>query len=207
MPPTGQMADEEQRAAETASRGAALVPAGVDLAGLRAGVLALLRGLCRRNRIDVSLADDLCNETFCVFLERVRHEPLREPDKVAAFLAQTARNLYIAEARKFSRRGTSTGADELIASHADPSLDAVERLRQMGLVAVVRRVLEQMRVPRDREILTRYYLKDEDKSVICKDLGLSDEHFNRVIDRARDRFRALLGPGYTSQTLFSFVFL
>jgi hypothetical protein len=38
-------------------------------------------------------------------------------------------------------------------------------------------------------------------------LGLSEAHFNRVIDRARSRFAALLGPEHTPRTLFSLVLL
>ena len=49
---------------------------------------------------------------------------------------------------------------------------------------------------RDRQVLVRYYLRDEDKATLCHDLGLSDEHFNRVLHRARERFRALLGRRY-----------
>jgi RNA polymerase sigma-70 factor (ECF subfamily) len=32
---------------------------------------------------------------------------------------------------------------------------------------------------------------EEDKARICADLGLSSLHFNRVLNRARDRYREL----------------
>jgi hypothetical protein len=41
-------------------------------------------------------------------------------------------------------------------------------------------------------VLVRFYLDDEDKEKICSELRLSEEHFNRVIFRARNRFRELL---------------
>jgi RNA polymerase sigma-70 factor (ECF subfamily) len=183
------------------------LPSTADVAGLREGLLAMLRGLCRRKRVDISIADDLCNEAFRILLERVQREPLRDPDKVAAFLAQTARNLFTADARKYGRRRTTTGDDEVIVAQADPSPDVAERLQHVDLARVVQRVLKRMTVQRDREILVRYYLRDEDKAEICQTLGLSEEHFNRVIDRARSRFAALLDPGHTPRTLFSFVLL
>jgi RNA polymerase sigma-70 factor (ECF subfamily) len=183
------------------------LPSTVDFLQLREGLVAMLRGLCRRKRVDVSIADDLCNEAFRILLERVQREPLRDPDKVAAFLAQTARNLFTADARKYTRRRTSTGDDELIVGEADPSPDVADRLQHVDLARVVCSVLERMTVPRDREILVRYYLRDEDKTRICQDLGLTEAHFNRVIDRARSRFAALLGPEHTPRTLFSFVLL
>jgi RNA polymerase sigma-70 factor, ECF subfamily len=183
------------------------LPSSSDVLHLREGLVAMLRGLCRRKRVDVSIADDLCNEAFRILLERVQREPLRDPDKVAAFLAQTARNLFTADARKYSRRRTTTGDDEVIVGEADPSPDVADNLQHLDLARVVRSVLERMTVPRDREILVRYYLRDEEKTRICADLGLSEAHFNRVIDRARSRFAALLGPEHTPRTLFSLVLL
>jgi hypothetical protein len=41
-------------------------------------------------------------------------------------------------------------------------------------------------------LLKRFYLNDQAKEHICQELRLSEEHFNRVIFRARNRFRELL---------------
>jgi hypothetical protein len=38
----------------------------------------------------------------------------------------------------------------------------------------------------------RFYLHEESKEELCEMFGLSDLHFNRVIFRARERFRELL---------------
>ena len=48
-----------------------------------------------------------------------------------------------------------------------------------------------MRVERDREVLLRYYLAEENSSRICADLGIDAEHFYRVLSRARQRYRQL----------------
>ena len=45
---------------------------------------------------------------------------------------------------------------------------------------------------RDRELLVRFYLYEESKESLCRTFGLTELHFNRVIYRARDRFRELL---------------
>ena len=57
--------------------------------------------------------------------------------------------------------------------------------------ATVRHVLGELRNDRDREILSRYYIADEAKEDICRDFDLSDLHFNRVLFRARQRYREL----------------
>src|SRR5688500_3957007 len=87
-----------------------------ELQGLRDGVLHVLRHILR----DKSLADDLCNETFRVVLERLRQQPLEDPDKLAAFLAQTARHLARNVQRAEVRRRTFTGQQEAIDEFVDP---------------------------------------------------------------------------------------
>jgi DNA-directed RNA polymerase specialized sigma24 family protein len=49
-----------------------------------------------------------------------------------------------------------------------------------------------MPVERDRELLIRFYVHDQDKQKICRELGLKSLHFNRVLFRAKNRFRKLL---------------
>jgi len=56
---------------------------------------------------------------------------------------------------------------------------------------IVRRILKELKSERDRQILFRFYISEEDKEIICADLGLSSQHFNRVLYRARERFREL----------------
>jgi len=48
-----------------------------------------------------------------------------------------------------------------------------------------------MRSERDHQILFRFYLQEQEKAEICRDLGLTSLHFNRVLFRARERYRAL----------------
>ena len=174
-------------------------PAGAGaLAGLRPGVLYLLR----RQLHDAALAEDLCNEAFRIVLERLARLPLEDPSRLAAYVAQTARNLAIAERRKSARRRTTTGEDEAIADYADPAAtDPAGELQARAQARAIRRVLEEMPTDRDRQVLVRYYLRDEDKATLCRELGLSDEHFNRVLHRARERFRALLGRRYAERDL------
>jgi RNA polymerase sigma-70 factor (ECF subfamily) len=54
-----------------------------------------------------------------------------------------------------------------------------------------------MRSKRDRTLLMRFYIDEEEKEKICLELNLSSLHFNRVIFRARRRFKELL-IGYNS---------
>lgn len=170
----------------------------LQLPDLRQGVLFLLRREVR----DPALAEDLCSEAIRIVVERLAREPLDDPARLPAFLAQTARNLAIAEWRKSGRRRTVTGEDATIATHADDSADVGDGIQARQRAEAVRAVLAELPTLRDRELLVRYYLHDEDKVDICRRLGLSDGHFNRVIFRARERFRALLEARYVRSDLY-----
>jgi RNA polymerase sigma-70 factor (ECF subfamily) len=151
------------------------------------GVLYLLK---RRTR-DVDLALDLRQDTFRIAIEKLRAKEISEPERIGAFVRGIAVNLAIADARKTNRRATTADSDavDLVADPADGPADAVasEQTR-----AAVRALLDDMSVPRDRDILLRFYVEDEDKESICTALGVDSAHFNRVLFRAKQRFRALL---------------
>jgi RNA polymerase sigma-70 factor (ECF subfamily) len=151
----------------------------------RRGVLTLLRNASR----DASIVEDLGQETFRLALEKIRSGALREPCKLSGFVCAVARNLTIAHFRRLASRRTSALADEPAIASADPNpLDEVLRAERG---AVVRRVLAEMASKRDRRILFRFYIEEEDKHEICGDMGLTSQHFNRVLFRARERYRAL----------------
>jgi RNA polymerase sigma-70 factor (ECF subfamily) len=150
-----------------------------------------LEFILRRHVREPSLAADLRQEALIVVIERLRSDGLDEPAKLGAFLHQTAVNLARGEARTYFRRNTYPNAEAVDrAATREPLLS--DRLEQEELAGLVRRLLDTLGQARDREILTRFYLHEEDKESICASLELSAAHFDRVLYRARQRFRQVL---------------
>jgi RNA polymerase sigma-70 factor, ECF subfamily len=151
------------------------------------GVLYLLR---RRTR-DAELALDLRQEAFRIAIEKLRAKEIAEPERVGAFVRGIAVNLAIGAARKTARRATTADSDavELVADPADgPDAEVASEQTRVA----VRALLDEMTVARDRDLLLRFYVEDEDKASICSALGVDSAHFNRILFRAKQRFRALL---------------
>ena len=138
-----------------------------------------------------ALAQEICQETLIIILTRLRTQELADPEKLPAFVSQTARNLIFAERRKHRRRKTETGYDS-IEEVADTSATPERDVERESAAVAIRKVLSEMSSQRDRTLLVRYYLHDEDKEVICRDLGVSGPNFNLVLFRARARFLELL---------------
>jgi RNA polymerase sigma-70 factor, ECF subfamily len=137
------------------------------------------------------LADDLQQETFRIVIERLRHEGLADPAGLAAFLRGTARNLLIAERRKTARRRTWGDTGELAQAVA-PVPSPLQSVLLDEEAEMVRRLIGELPTDRDRQLLLRFYVGEEDKESLCADLGLDSLHFNRVLFRARQRFKELL---------------
>ena len=151
--------------------------------------------LLRRLTGDPALADDLHQETLAVVLEKVRRGEIREPEKLAGFIRGTARNLWIAEYRKASRR--HEGEDlSAVAETPDPAPGALSRMVSEEDRRRVRQVLGELRLDRDRELLFRFHIAEEPKEQICRDLGLESRQFNVALFRARQRFKQLLEQSF-----------
>lgn len=147
-----------------------------------------LRFLLRRRTGNPDLADELVQETWIVAFQKLRGDGLDEPHKLAGYLCGIARNLAIGELRKEQRRQTAPNTD-YVAAVADATPSPYEQLSRAEVCQHVRALIGGLNMARDREILLRFYVRDEDKDRICEDLGVDGTHFNRVLFRARQRLR------------------
>lgn len=159
---------------------------GELVARYSSGLLFMLQ----RTSGDPALAEDLHQEAFRIVLTRLRSRGLDEPGGLSGYLRGTARNLLIADRRKNARRKTEADHDQVVATPDTRDGQAHKVLRREE-ANIVHRLIEEMSAERDRQLLYRFYIAEEDKEQICDDLGLSSLHFNRVLFRARQRFKDL----------------
>lgn len=137
-------------------------------------------------------ARDLAHDTVIVVLVRLRTEPLEDPSRLPGFINSVAINHCIADARRDTRRQTDYNSDMLddVPDLRDTQSESIER---QNISKLVRQLIKEMKNERDRQILTMYYIEELTKEEICSRLpGLTLRHFDRVISRARLRFRMML---------------
>ena len=153
-----------------------------DYPGLRALILRRVR--------DPEVAADILQDAAVTTLEKLRNGEIAHPENMGGYLYRVALN-HLRNHRRKDRTAVSSGdgLDELPGGEEDPEW---ERVGRPQWAAAARRMLDEMPAERDRQLLVRFYLNDEGKEQICDELNLSQEHFNRVIFRARHRFRDLL---------------
>ncbi len=147
--------------------------------------------LLRRWTRDPDAAEDLYQETLRRAIEKLRAGALRQPERRAAYLVGLAKNLATYHYRKGDRRAAHHRDPGEKAELADSSPSLLSRLLKREKVHLVRQVLAELPTDRDREVLSRFYLAEDDSKTICAELGLAATHLKRVLFRARQRYRAL----------------
>lgn len=153
--------------------------------GLRMMLLRILNG-------DQAQADDILQETLLVLLKRLRGEGLDDPGNLASFAAQTARKLTLGLHRKHARQRTDSD-NEAIDQVEAPTHGLDRQASDQAAAWAMRRMLDEMRNSRDRLLLKRFYLEEDDKETLCRDFEMNEAALNQALSRARSRFRAILG--------------
>ncbi|MEK6300534.1 MAG: sigma-70 family RNA polymerase sigma factor [Acidobacteriota bacterium] len=137
-----------------------------------------------------SVTEDLSQDTFKIVLQKVRRGDLRDPERLSGFVCSVARNTavdYIRRTRRLKTQEEIGNAEGI----ADPAPSQLEEILKQERAAVVRQLINELKQQRDRELLFRYYITEDDKETICRDLGLTRAQFNNVIFRATARFKEL----------------
>jgi RNA polymerase sigma-70 factor (ECF subfamily) len=146
-----------------------------------------------RNR---ELARHLAHESLMLVMEKLRLAGIEDATQLTAFIHRIALNLCQRGQR--AEPGVFTGS---VAS-GDPGgdgLDGPDAIAQRASqIERARKLMRVFRGSRDRELLIGWYVAGESRSALCARLGVSEAHFERVIYRARLRFRELTGDNGSS---------
>lgn len=153
-----------------------------------------LRFLARRLTRSEADAEDLYQDTLMLALEKIRRGEVDQPERLAGFLRALVKNLGTQRYRR--RHYGAEVADERLGEAEDrASASPLRSLLDEERSRLTRRMLAELGVERDREVLFRYYIAEESSRRICADLEIDGDHFYRVLSRARQRYRKLWEGG------------
>lgn len=162
-----------------------------------------LRLLIFRRARDMNVAADLLNDAICTTWEKWLGGHIERPEQIAGYVFQVAMNLLRNHRRAMSerpdKRAEVKALDELAMDESPDEQRIEDRLARR-----VKSLLQGMSSQRDRTILVRFYLNEEDRETICRDMRLTPAQFARVIHRARGRLRQLMeAEGLKGSDLYS----
>lgn len=138
---------------------------------------------------DRARAEDLAHDTLMTVLSKLRESEVDDPDLLTRYVYQTAKYIHIGWQRKKTNQVELK--ESLDNEMARQSSQETRLLRQQQLESA-KRLINEMPVERDRQILLRFYVHEQPKPLVCEALDLSSQHFDRVLNRARKRFKALV---------------
>ena len=153
--------------------------------------MAGLKAQLTRVTGSTDLASDLLQDAVVTALQKLRAGEISDPTHLDGYVYRVALNHLRNYRRKDkAHAGNSEGVGDLI--DATVSSRPAENLEADQWARLAKNLLQEVSSGRDRELLVRFYLHEECKEDLCRAFGLTELHFNRVIYRARDRFRELL---------------
>jgi RNA polymerase sigma-70 factor (ECF subfamily) len=154
---------------------------GADYAGLV--------GLFTRRLRDQELAADLVHDAFVESLGKLADRQIADPGCFSGFVHGVAINLLRNHRRRMDNRldARAPQIPDWLPSDASPH----EQHHRDSLARELRRTVDQLH-GRERELISRLYLHEQDKERICRDMGLSSVNLDRLAFKARRRLRALL---------------
>ena len=167
-------------------------PAIVDRiqAGQEAGILELYqvlnRGMryCLARQLGHQDLEDRLHDTFLIVVSAIRAGNIREPQRIMGFVRTVVQRQIAGYIEQVVRYRRTEG--ELA-----PGLDIADPRHSPEQVAMISQraefmafVLAQM-PPKQREILQRYYLREESAERICLDMSLTETQFRLAKSRAK----------------------
>jgi RNA polymerase sigma factor (sigma-70 family) len=179
-------------------------PAGVDWAAIvrqiqanePAGMEALHNVFTRGLRYHVARQigtqdmDDRLHDIFLVVVRAIQRGELREPERLMGFVRTVAQRSIAAgidtAVRKRNRETDFDSAPPLEGRGLNPEEMALARER----ARIVQSALAQLSA-QDREILERFYLKEQTQEQICAEMNLTETQFRLGKSRAKARFGAI----------------
>ncbi len=173
---------------------ATTLPPGTDRAAIEGLIVkhySGLRLLIQRRVGNAEVAADILNQAACTAWEKWQSGQVRRPEEIGGYIFQVAMNLLRNRRRSVAERADRR-VDSEVLGRLPGEADATDRWLEKKIAARVKRMLQELSSPRDREILVRFYLQEEEKDAICRDLGLAADQFDKVLHRARARLKDLL---------------
>jgi RNA polymerase sigma factor (sigma-70 family) len=134
--------------------------------------------------------DDRVHDAYLTVVQAIRAGSLREPEALMGFVRTIIRRQVAAgiDAAVQSRRERAElEVGTLIADvRQNPEQEAISRQKTQLMV----QVLEEIST-RDKEILTRFYLRGQSQEKICQEMRLTETQFRLLKSRAKARFGEL----------------
>jgi RNA polymerase sigma-70 factor (ECF subfamily) len=144
--------------------------------------------LCRQ--LGPQEIDDKVHDAFLIVIQAIQRGDLREPQRLMGFVRTVVRRqvaAYIDNAVQTRREHADLDSGSRV---LDETVSPEETVMREQRAEIMREILQSIS-PRDREILTRFYIREQTQEQICEEMSLSETQFRLLKSRAKARFGEL----------------
>lgn len=131
--------------------------------------------------------DDKVHDVFLIVTQAIQHGDLREPDRLMGYVRTIVHRqvaAHIQDCVRARHAFTPLDGDTSICDRRpDPESMSIEEQNHRLALRILRGI-----GPRDREVLVRFYLREQSAADICRDLHMTGTQFRLIKSRAKARF-------------------
>jgi len=141
--------------------------------------------LCRQ--VGPQDLDDKIHDLFLIITQSIQKGDLREPERLMGYVRTIVRRQVAGhiDTAVQARRNQTDMEYGMALSDTRPSPE--RRIIQEQNMDLAMRILNSLH-PREREVLMRFYLREQTPEEICRDLELTETQFRLIKSRAKARF-------------------
>ncbi len=134
--------------------------------------------------------EDMLQESFLVVWRAILRGELREPERLWCFARTVLRRQVIAHTRRPQQSGCGLVSLESVPRLFDTSGSPEQIHLHWERLKLLTQAISRL-CRRDREILIRFYLKEQPADTICAEMGLTGTQFRLFKWRAKASFAAM----------------
>jgi RNA polymerase sigma-70 factor (ECF subfamily) len=156
--------------------------------------------LCRQ--LGPQELEDKVHDTFLIVVNAIRRGDLREPERLKGFVRTVVRRQVAAYIEQAVQTRREQAELESGISVADRSQNPEQEAMIKQKAALMKSALDGLS-QRDRDILIRFYLKEQPQEQICREMSLTETQFRLLKSRAKAKFGEIGKKKLASSGLFS----
>ena len=134
--------------------------------------------------------DDRVHDIFLMVVQSIQRGELREPERLMGYVRTVVRR----QAAGYIQGNVNARRRQVEIDDTTPVRDNAPSPERLAIeaqnTAVAMRVLRSL-PERDREVLARFYLREQTPEKICGDLGITETQFRLIKSRAKSRYGEL----------------
>jgi RNA polymerase sigma factor (sigma-70 family) len=148
-------------------------------------VFWILSGSLRR-QVGFQEFEDRMHDVFLLVVEAIREGKLREPAALPSYIHGVARLATCSTIGVRARHQRLSGSLRYWTLERNGGNTPEQQLEQKQRVQIMRDLLGTL-TDREREVLTRFYLREQSKEQICEEMDMTETQFRLTKSRAKQR--------------------